>query len=413
MRIALVSPYDFAFPGGVTKHITNLSARFRQLGHETCIIAPASRTDPALPPELSTPSHFTVPVGYSGSLARLCLSPWLSLRVRHILQRGQFDILHLHEPTNPTLPQAVLHQAARVSPDSVIVATFHAYREDHTPTGKGPLRLLGGAYRRLCERTAARLDGRIAVSPLARSHASRSVPGPYQVIPNGVDLALFGDPRLEPMPRLRTGLNILFVGRVEPRKGLSCLLEAYARVLEAMPGVRLVVVGPHSPRNLRPLQHQLSALQATPGAEVHFMGYVTEHELARCYRGCAVFCAPATGCESFGMVLLEAMASGVPIVASDIEGYRSVLSHAAEGLLVPPNDPEALAEALLRLLRDPAERQAMGQRGRVTAAHYAWERVAADVLAFYADAIAGKRAGVWAHRYNRSIGSPAAYPAVD
>lgn len=411
MRIALVSPYDFAFPGGVTKHITNLSAHFRRLGHETCIIAPASRTDGSLPRELQPPSHFTVPVGYSGSLARLCLSPWQNLRVRRILQRHRFDVLHLHEPTNPTLPQAVLREAARVSPDSAVVATFHAYREEPASVGGGALRLLNAAYRALCERTAARLDGRIAVSPLARSYAARCVPGPYQVIPNGVDTTLFGNPRLEPLPELQAGLSVLFVGRFEPRKGLGCLLEAYARLLGMLPGVRLVVVGPHSPRAVQSLQRQLSMVAGAPGADVRWMGYVSEVELARCYRSCTVFCAPATGCESFGMVLLEAMASGVPIVASDIEGYRGVLNHASEGLLVPPNDPEALAQALLRLLRDPAACRAMGERGRVTAAHYAWDRVAAEVLAAYHDALARKRVAMAGA--GSPVGAPAVYPVVD
>jgi phosphatidylinositol alpha-mannosyltransferase len=411
MHIALVSPYDFAFPGGVTKHITNLSAHLRRLGHETCIIAPASRTDGSLPGELCPPSHFTVPVSYSGSLARLCLSPWQSLRVRRILQRHHFDVLHLHEPTNPTLPQAVLREAARVSPDAAVVATFHAYREEPASVGGGALRLLDGAYRALCERTAARLDGRIAVSALVRSQAGHWVPGPYQVIPNGVDTTLFGDPRLEPLPDLQTGLSILFVGRLEPRKGMSCLLEAYARLLEMLPGVRLVVVGPHSPRDLQPLQRQLSIVQGAPGAEVRWMGYVSETELARCYRSCTVFCAPATGCESFGMVLLEAMASGVPIVASDIEGYRGVLTHGVEGLLVPPNDPEALAQALLRLLRDPAERRALGERGRATAAHYAWDRVAAEVLAAYHDALTRKRVAIAGA--SSPVTARAIYPVVD
>jgi len=327
------------------------------------------------------------------------------------LQRQHFDVLHLHEPTNPTLPQAVLQEAARVSPHSAVVATFHAYREDCASVGGGALRLLDAAYRALCERTAARLDARIAVSALVRSQASRWVAGSYEIIPNGVDTTLFGDPRLEPLPELQTGLSILFVGRLESRKGLSCLLEAYARLLHTQPGVRLVVVGPHSPRDLQPLQRQLDALQRAPGADVRWMGYVSEIELARCYRSCTVFCAPATGCESFGMVLLEAMASGVPIVASDIEGYRGVLTHGVEGLLVPPNNPEALAQALLRLLRDPAERQALGDRGRATAAHYAWDRVAAEVLAAYHEALARKRIVIAGA--SSPVTARAIYPVVD
>jgi phosphatidylinositol alpha-mannosyltransferase len=214
------------------------------------------------------------------------------------------------------------------------------------------------------------------------------------VIPNGVDTALFGSPSLGPVDRFQEGARILFVGRLEPRKGFGYLLEAYARIQAELPEARLLVVGPYSSGDVRPFERRLRKMSVSG---VHFLGCVTEKDLAIYYRNSHVFCAPSTGLESFGMVLLEAMAAGVPIVASDIDGYRAVLKHGAEGLLVPPREPVALADALLHLLRHPETRQAMGQRGQSTAAHYTWERVAAEVLEFYDDVLEKKKAGarVW------------------
>jgi phosphatidyl-myo-inositol alpha-mannosyltransferase len=401
MRITFVSPYDFAYPGGVTKHIANLCRRFQHQGHETCVIAPCSHqtATPPLPLEAETQpwemvrvTHLVVPVRYNGSLARLSLSPFLEVGVRRALQGRRLDILNVHEPTNPTLPRMVLNQAASLAPGAAIVGTFHAYREDGNNGGMTdiPCRLrpfetglwqwLNTPYRSLCDQVAARLDGHIAVSPLARDYASLAVPGAYQVIPNGVDAALFGSRTLAPLPRFRDGLNILFVGRLEPRKGFGYLLEAYARVKAAVPQVRLLVVGPYVPGDLQPFARRLRELSVD---DVHFVGYVSEQDLARYYQGSHILCAPSTGSESFGMVLLEAMAAGTPIVASDIPGYRTVLRHQAEGLLVPPRNPAVLADALIHLLQQPDLRRTMGQRGQVTASSYTWERVADRVLDYY------------------------------
>jgi phosphatidylinositol alpha-mannosyltransferase len=380
MRIALVSPYDFPYPGGVTKHITNLAECFRREAHQVHIIAASSQDVGKMPPAVIRISSFMVPLPYSGSVARVSLSPRLARRVRALLRRETFDVIHLHEPTTPTLPWVVLRQTQKLSPQTALVGTFHAYRESPSFPYHYARPIFG--------RVVNRLDGRIAVSPAARDYMSTYFPGTYQVIPNGVDVALFGNPALPPIPQFSAGLNILFVGRLEPRKGFRYLLQAYARVKTVLPQARLLVVGPYTAADRTPFERELCRLRL---GDVHFIGYVPDDELARYYRSSQVFCAPSTGFESFGMVLLEAMAAGTPIVASDIDGYRAVVSHKVEGLLVPPKDTIALADALIYLLQRPDLRQAMGRRGQATASRYTWDQVASQVLDYFYDVLEWKR----------------------
>jgi phosphatidylinositol alpha-mannosyltransferase len=380
MRIALVSPYDFPYPGGVTKHITNLAESFRRQGHQVSIIAPSSQAAEIMPPDVIRISSFVVPVPYSGSVARISFSPCLARRVRALLRRETFDVVHLHEPTTPTLPWAVSWQTRKLSPQTALVGTFHAYRES-------PSFPYNYAHPIFC-RIVNRLDERIAVSPIARNYISSYFPGSYRVIPNGVDVALFGNPALSPLSDFADGLNILFVGRLEPRKGFRYLVQAYALVKMALPQARLLVVGPYSAEDRLPFERELRRLDL---GDVHFIGYVPDQELARYYRSSQVLCAPSTGFESFGMVLLEAMAAGTPIVASDIEGYRSVVTHRAEGLLVPPRDTTALAETLIYMLQRPNLRRAMGNRGQATASRYTWDCVANRILECYYEVLEAKR----------------------
>ncbi len=367
MKIALVSPYDYPYPGGVTEHIAHLEEQFTRLGHEVKIIAPSSSSDAECRAKgnvLKVGS--VVPIPSNGSVARITLSLRLSGRVKRILREEAFDVVHLHEPLTPALPLTVLHHSHAVN-----IGTFHRYGGTHVMYYYG---------KPILKRFFNKLDGRIAVSEPALRFISRHFDAKYIIIPNGIDLRTFNS-QVPPIERLRDGkLNLLFVGRLEKRKGFSYLLRAFARVKREMPNVRLLVVGPYHEKNQRRYE---AFIERHDLADVVFVGYVSKADLARYYRTCDVFCAPSTGGESFGIILLEAMAAGKPIVASDIDGYRSVMQSGREGLLVPPKDDEALAAGILSLLRDPDRRAAMGSLGSVTAQQYSWEKVAARVLAYY------------------------------
>ena len=369
MRIALVSPYDYSVPGGVNNHITHLAREFGQLGHEARILVPCS--EEVTDDHVINASASIIPVPFAGSVARVSLSPRIYRRTKRILQEGGYDVLHLHEPLMPMLPLAVLRHHDLV-PQAICVGTFHSYREvSRTYYYGAPI------FRRFFKR----LDGLIAVSHASKDYHARYFPGAYTVIPNGVDFKLFSHPDLRPIEAFDDGRpNVLFVGRLERRKGLPHLLDAFALVQQEIPNARLLIVGAYDELEKMPFLLQVHHLGLT---NVHFIGRVTDEELARYYHTAQVFCAPSTGMESFGMVLLEAMASGAPVVASDIEGYHDVVDDGVQGVLVKPEAPESLAHALVSLLRDPARRQAMSQEGRKKAQPYAWPVVAARVMEYY------------------------------
>ncbi len=371
MKIALVSPYDYPYPGGVTEHISHLSAEFKRRGHEVHIIAPQSSRVHEQAGEIVHTVGTVVPVPVNGSVARISLSLRLSRRVKEILEREQFDVIHLHEPLLPALPITVLRHS-----HSLNIGTFHAFAASNYAYfyGKPILRYF-----------VKKLHGRIAVSPPARDFVSEYFPGEYSIIPNGIDFDRFATPR-PCLERYRQGgPNILFVGRLEKRKGLKFLIRAMAGVWKHFPSARLIVVGSgpllESYRNLV-ASHQLD--------RVVFTGFVSSEDLAGYYHSCDVFCAPSTGQESFGIVLLEAMASGRALVASDIPGYRFVVTPGEEGLMVPPKDEQALALALVRLLSDEALRAKMGAAGRRRAEQFSWDKVAGRVLGFYDEVSAAR-----------------------
>jgi phosphatidylinositol alpha-mannosyltransferase len=367
MKIGLISPYDFAVPGGVNSHIQHLAENFERLGHEVRIVAPCSRPRSLALGENVVCIGRPIAVPAGGSVARVALSLRLAPQVKRVLATEKLDVVHIHEPFAAFLPVQFLRFS-----EAVNVATFHAARE-----GGGSRWYAYG--RRVLRRWFRNLDGKIAVSLPAMRMVSRYFPGYYNIIPNGVDVSHFSAP-VEPLPQYCDGkLNILFVGRLEKRKGVANLLRAYVRVKEEMPQTRLIIVGPET-RLKRGYQRTVreAGLQ-----DVVFAGYAPYEELPRYHRTAHIFCAPATGHESQGIVLLEAMAAGKPIVASNIEGYAGVLTHGVEGLLVLPNDAEGLADALLELLRDPDLREAMGERGRQRAPEYSWERISQRVLSYY------------------------------
>ena len=365
LRIGLVSPYDTAHHGGVNEHVRQLAGYLRTQGHAVKMIAPHSRGQ--LPDPDCIPLGRVTPIAVNGSVARVSFSLTLGPKVKRILKQHQFDLVHVHEPLSPMISTTFLHCSDRVN-----VGTFHA-------AGTRSLGYTGYTFVQLwLEKIAPHLHGRIAVSPAARDFAYSYFPAEYTIIPNGVDVATYGAP-LPPFEAFNDGVpTILFVGRFnEERKGFRYLLEALALVQHTRPEVRLVVAGGGDQTPFRTLMRGLQ-LQ-----NVHFLGFVSKQQLAALYQTTTLFCAPSTGSESFGIVLLEAMSAGCPIVAADNPGYREVLEHRREGLLVPAQNSEALAVALLQLLEDADVRQAMAEAGRCKANEYAWDRVAARVLRYY------------------------------
>jgi phosphatidylinositol alpha-mannosyltransferase len=362
MKIGLVCPYIYPGSGGVAQHVLHLYENLRLRGHDVRIITASHG-----PQRASEGDILRIGVGFSvplnGSMGTLTFSPRYLGQVRELLARERFDILHLHEPFVPFLSLFLLRES-----HSVNVATFHAY------AGFSPSYELGS---RVMEGHAARLHGRIAVSAAARHFIDRFFPGDYKVIPNGVDVPYFA--RAVPLARWQDGSpNVLFVGRHEPRKGLLDLLKAHRILRRTGHDNRLLVVGSG------PQEREARRYVATRGLqEVEFLGRVSDVEKAQLLRTADVFASPATGGESFGIVLLEAMAAGAPIVASDIHGYKGVVRRGREGLLVPPHEPKELATAIARLLDDPALRASMSEAGRARAEEFSWPRVTAKVEDYY------------------------------
>ena len=374
----MVSPYDFTWPGGVTMHVSQLARELGRSGHEVQVLAPHSPSRECQDRDLLVPLGRSVPLPSGGSIARVSLSWWLARRIRALLHREQYDVIHLHEPMAPILPLTVLEYSTTVN-----VGTFHAcHSRQH----------LYKMSRPVIKRWRRRLHGSIAVSRAAMRYVNGTFPGEYEIIPNGIDVDHFSQ-NAEPWPQYRDGkTNIIFVGRLEKRKGLRYLLEAYGRLKWDNPDLRLLVVGPGNPD--KDSYHVLGSQNLQ---DVEFLGRVPYEDLPRYYASADIFCSPATGGESFGIVLLEAMAAGKPVVASDIEGYRGVMRDGQQGLLFRNKNVESLASQLETLIRDPHARDAMGERGRASAEGYRWEVVARRVEQYYqecirvADGLAGQR----------------------
>ena len=362
MKIGLVCPYIYPENGGVAQHVRHLYENLRLRGHDVRIITASHG-----PQRASEGDILRIGVGFSvplnGSMGTLTFSPRYIGQVRDLLERERFDVLHLHEPFVPFLSLFLLRESK-----SVNIATFHAY------ASFSPSYELGS---RVMKAHAARLHGRIAVSAAARHFIDRLFPGDYKVIPNGVDIPRFQG--AVPIARWQDGTpNVLFVGRHEPRKGLLDLLKAHRILRRTGYEQRLLIVGSG------PQEREARRYVATRGLKaVDFLGRVSDAEKAQLFRTADIYCSPATGGESFGIVLLEAMAAGAPIVASDIHGYKGVVRRGREGLLVPPHEPKELALAIARLLDDPALRAEMGAAGRLRAEEFSWPRVTGKVEDYY------------------------------
>jgi phosphatidylinositol alpha-mannosyltransferase len=362
VKIGLVSPYVYPLPGGVTQHVRYLYENLRLRGHDVRILTSSHGLQRGSEGDvIRIGKGFSVPA--NGSVGTLTVSFRYIKQVRDVLERERFDVLHFHEPLVPFLSPIVLRESG-----SVNVATFHAY------AGFSPAYELGS---RAMSGHIGRLHGRIAVSAAARHFIDRYFPGDYKVIPNGVDVTRFE--RAVPIARWQDGTpNLLFVGRFEPRKGLLDLLKAFRIVRRSGFECRLLVVGSG------PQEREARRYVATRRlGDVEFLGRVSDDEKAALFRTTDVYVSPATGRESFGIVLLEAMAAGTAIVCSDIHGYKGVVRRGEQALLVPPRDPAALASALSRLLADDELRARMGAAGQARAREFSWERVAAKVDDYY------------------------------
>jgi phosphatidyl-myo-inositol alpha-mannosyltransferase len=364
MKIALVSPYDLAVEGGVNSHIAPLAHEIRSRGHQVVIVGPCLG-EPSMGSEpdvvvIGRP----VAIPSAGSVARIAISLRLSGKVKELLAREQFDVVHVHEPLAGTVPITFLRHS-----EAINVGTFHAAKE-------GGSRLY--AYsKRILKRWFRRLDGKIAVSPAAERLVSRYFPGYFNIIPNGVNIERFTG--ASPLPQFQDDKrNILFVGRMEKRKGLKYLLRAFIAVKGEMPNCRLIVAGEGRLR-----ERYERTIRKAGVEDVVFAGFVQDADLPRYYASADICCFPATGNESMGYVLLEAMASGKPVVASNIEGYATVITDGVEGHLVEPKNPEALALSLVHLLADADRRREMSVRARLRAEEYGWDRVAQRVLSYY------------------------------
>jgi phosphatidyl-myo-inositol alpha-mannosyltransferase len=384
VRIALVSPYSWAYPGGVTRHIEALADELQAVDHEVRILAPfdpddalarrmhrGARPQPMTLPERVVPLGRTAGFPANGAISNLAPTVDSMLALWRELQTGGYDLVHVHEPIVPLVGWYAPNCAGNIP----MVGTFHSFSENAFTNGIG---VALGARRHI-----NRLHARIAVSEAAAWTARRFFGGRYRIVPNGVHLdrsnRAYPD-REDADAAADKGeeLRILFIGQAVERKGLPVLLRAFEALREHVPAT-LTLVGA-APEEIAPLLLDDRGVRA--------LGKVTEDEKAEQLRRADVLCAPSLGGESFGMVLTEAFAAGTPVAASDIAGYRDVARDGVDGLLTPRGDAQALAEALRVLALDPARRARMAVAARERAKRFAWPRVAAEVLEVYEQALA-------------------------
>ncbi|MFG2225629.1 glycosyltransferase family 4 protein [Streptomyces sp. NPDC048644] len=372
MRIGIVCPYAWDVPGGVQFHIRDLAEHLIRLGHEVSVLAPADDETP-LPPYVVSAGR-AVPVPYNGSVARLNFGFLSAARVRRWLQNGGFDVIHIHEPASPSL--GLLACWAAQGP---IVATFH--------TSNPRSRAMIAAYP-ILQPALEKISARIAVSEYARRTLVEHLGGDAVVIPNGVDVDFFAD--AAPKPEWQSAAargqeesgpregTIGFIGRIdEPRKGLPVLMKALPAILAEVPGARLLVAGRGDE------EEAVAGLPAELRSRVEFLGMVSDEDKARLLRSVDLYVAPNTGGESFGIILVEAMSAGAPVLASDLDAFAQVLDQGAAGELFANEDADALAAAAVRLLGDPGRRADLREHGSKHVRRFDWSTVGADILAVY------------------------------
>ena len=361
MRVGIVCPYDWSAPGGVKQHIRDLANALQDLGHDVSVLTPCEDESDLEPFVVS--AGRPIPVPYNGSVARLSFGPVSAARVRRWVRDGDFDVVHVHEPASPSL--SVL--ACWVC-DGPLVATWHSSSERSRAMS---------AFYYLLQTAMEKISGRIAVSEKARQTLVENVGGDAVLIPNGVTCKQFegGEP-FEGYPR--PGRTILFLGRIdEPRKGLQVLLHAMPKIVDRFPDIRLLVAGPGDVDGLR------ASLDPKVAEHIEFLGLISEDDKVRAFKSADVYVAPNTGGESFGIVLLESMAAGTPVLASDIEAFAKVLEHGSAGALFENENSEDLATQLEQLLADDARCLALRAEGFRRSREFDWASVARDVVRVY------------------------------
>lgn len=382
MRIGLVCPYDFEVPGGVQYHVRDLAEYLIGQGHDVQVIAPGDEDRPG--PDYLTLCGRAVPVRYNGSVARLAFGPVTSSRVTRWLEHGDFDVVHIHEPISPSV--SVLALLATEAP---VVATFHA--------SSLRLRAMQAAYP-LLRPLLEKIIGRIAVSEAARRTVTTHLGGDAVIIPNGVDVDDFARAQAkQEWLGSENAPTLAFLGRIdEPRKGLQVLSAAMAEVLEKRPGTRVLIAGPGDVGAARARMTPAVAEACT------FLGMVSDEDKAAMLASVDAYVAPHIGGESFGIVLVEAMAAGAPVIASDLPAFTAVLDGEANGRLFATGDSDACATTILDVLGDPAERARLRTAGQSRARDYDWSVVAGQITAVYetvtlaADVAASvEEAGLW------------------
>ena len=356
MRIGLVCPYSLTIPGGVQMQVLALAHELRARGHEARVLGPC---DGPPPESFVTPIGNSLPLAANGSIAPLAPDPPAALRTMWVLRDEDFDVLHVHEPLapGPTLT-AVL---TRTAP---IVATFHAAGQSTS------YRLLNRPLRRIIER----IDHKVVVSKDALALAQSNLGGEYEVLFNGVDIGQIQ--AVDPLPTDRQ--TVFFCGRHEDRKGLRVLIDAF----DDMPDDVDLWIGSDGPDTAALME------RTKDDRRVHWLGRISEHDKFARLRGADVFCAPSLGGESFGVVLIEAMAAGTTVVASALDGYRNVATHDVDALLTEPGSAGELAAALRQALSEPVLTQRLRAAGSARAEDFAMSTLADRYVEIYRDLIA-------------------------
>lgn len=365
MRVALACPYAWDAPGGVQVHVRQLASCLLERGHQVLVLAPG--VDPA-PQDWVRIVGKPVRARYQGTVAPICFSPGSWVRVGRELRGFRPEVVHVHEPTTPSTSMFAALRA-RVP----VVATFHANVE-RSRLLTAALPVLRPVWRRL--------RVRIAVSEAAKHFYGSRFGGDIRVIPNGSNVEMFAD--AAPAPDLPPGRRMLWTHRLDPQKGFPVAVDAFATLAREFPDLWFVVIGDGKDRDA------IQRLPTEVRARVKMIGSVPHERLPAYHAGAEVFIAPALGQESFGLVLVEAMAAGVPVVAGDIAGYREVVRDGVSGLLVPPGDARALADAVARVLKDPELAGRLTAAGRARAQDFRWDRVAGDIESAYREALRAK-----------------------